>query len=82
MEKPQEELNPLDPDAPIQHYLSVSKNPAVVHLSDHELTELIKRVRTVATSPQTMTSVLQNESKRRRPMSAAQLKRKEILDSI
>jgi hypothetical protein len=74
--------NPLDPDAPILHLLSIMHNPSVKDMSDSQLNDLIKKLRTVATSPQTMTSVLQGEAKRRRPMTEAQRKRKELLDSL
>jgi hypothetical protein len=75
-------LNPLDPEAPIHHLLSVVHNPMVKDMSTEQLNALITRLRTVATSPQTMTSVLQNDSKRKRPMTEAQRKRKEMLESI
>jgi hypothetical protein len=77
-----QQINPLDPDAPIIHLLSIMHNPSVKDLSDSQLNDLIKKLRTVATSPQTMTSVLQGEAKRRRPMTEAQRRRKEILDSL
>jgi hypothetical protein len=57
-------------------------NPSVKDMSDSQLNDLIKKLRTVATSPQTMTSVLTGEAKRRRPMTEAQRRRKEILDSL
>jgi hypothetical protein len=75
-------INPLDPDAPILHLLSIMHNPDIKTMSDSQLTDLIKKLRTVATSPQTMTSVLTSEAKRRRPMTEAQRKRKEILDAL
>jgi hypothetical protein len=77
-----EQINPLDPDAPIIQLLSVMHNPSVKDMSDSQLNDLIKKLRTVATSPQTLTSVLQGEAKRRRPMTEAQRRRKEILDSL
>jgi hypothetical protein len=77
-----EVLNPLDPDAPIIQLLSVMHNPMVKDMSDSQLNDLIKKLRVMATSPQTMTSTLQGEAKRRRPMTEAQRKRKEILDSL
>lgn len=77
-----EPIDPLSPDAPIHHLLSVKENPMVLQMSDQQLTEMIKRLRTVATSPQTMSSVLQADAKRRRPMTEAQRKRKDLLDSL
>ena len=77
-----EVINPLDPDAPIHHLLSVKHNPMVKDMTTEQLNALITRLRTVATSPQTMSAVLAGESKRKRPMTEAQRKRKEMLDSL
>lgn len=77
-----EEFDPFSPDAPIDHYLSISKNPRVKDMTTEQLNQLITRLRAIATSPQTMTAVLQNDAKRRRPMTEAQRKRKELLDSL
>lgn len=76
------EFDPLSPDAPIHHYLSIKHNPRVLEMTTEQLNQLILRIRTIATSPQTMTAVLQNDAKRRRPMTEAQRKRKELLDSL
>lgn len=74
-------VNPLDPDAPIINLLSVRHNPMVKDMSNEQLTALITKLRTVATSPQTMSATIQRES-RKRPMTEAQRKRKELLDSL
>lgn len=76
------DIDPLDPEAPIHHLLSVKHNPNVLKMTTEELNALITRIRTVATSPQTMSSVLQGESKRKRPMTEAQRKRKDLLESL
>jgi hypothetical protein len=75
-------VNPLDPEAPMYHLLDVSRNPAVKDMTTEQLNALITKIRTNATSPQTMSATLQNESKRKRPMTEAQRKRKELLDTI
>lgn len=77
-----EVIDPLDPEAPIHHLLSIRHNPMVKDMTTEQLNALITRLRTVATSPQTMSSVLQSESKRKRPMTEAQRKRKELLDTL
>jgi hypothetical protein len=77
-----EVLNPLDPDAPIHHLLSIRENPMVKDMTTEQLQVLVQRMRTVAQSPQTMTSALQRESRKRKPLTAEQLRRKEILDSL
>lgn len=77
-----EEFDPFSPDAPIHHYLSIKHNPKVKDMTTEQLNQLITKIRTIATSPQTMTSVLQNDAKRRRPMTEAQRRRKEILDTL
>lgn len=78
---PPDVFNPLDPDAPIHQLLSVRANPMVKDMTTEQLNALITKLRTVATSPQTMTATLQRDSKRR-PMTEAQRKRKEMLDTI
>jgi uncharacterized protein YktB (UPF0637 family) len=77
-------MDPLAPDAPIYHLLSIRDNPMVKDMSTEQLQELVKRMRAVAQSPQTMTSALQRESKTRkaRPKTEAELKRQAILDSL
>jgi hypothetical protein len=77
-----EVLNPLDPDAPIYHLLSIKDNPLVKDMTTEQLQELVKRMRTLAQSPQTMTSSLQKESRTRKPMTEKQIKRKALLDSL
>jgi len=77
-----DQVNPLDPEAPIHHLLSVVHNPMVKDMTTEQLNALITRLRTVATSPQTMSATLQTESRKKRPMTEAQRKRKELIDSI
>jgi hypothetical protein len=76
--------DPLSPDAPIHHLLSVSKNPRIATMSNDELVKLVQKLRTLAASPQTMSAKIQSESKGRKskPLTAEQLRRKEILDSL
>lgn len=76
------DFDPFSPDAPIHHYLSIRHNPKLKDMSTEQLNQLITKLRTIATSPQTMTAVLQNDARRRRPMTEAQKKRKELLDSL
>lgn len=80
-ELPKEIVNLLDEDVPIYHLLDVHKNPAVKDMTTDQLNKLITRLRTVATSPQTLTATLQKES-RRRPKTEAQIKRQALLDSL
>lgn len=72
---------PLE-ETSIHHLLSISKNPMVKDMTTEQLNAYITRIRTVATSPQTMSSVLTSESRKKRPMTEAQRKRKELIDSI
>jgi hypothetical protein len=76
--------NPLAPDAPIHHLLSIRDNPMVKDMTTEQLQELVKRMRTMATSPQTMSAALNKESKTRkaRPLTPEQQRRKDILDSL
>jgi TPP-dependent 2-oxoacid decarboxylase len=75
-------INPLDPEAPIHHLLDVNRNPAVKDMTTEQLNALITKIRANATSPQTLTATLQNDAKRKRPVTEAQRKRREMLDSI
>ena len=77
-----ETVDPLAADAPIHHLLSLKHNPMTKDMTTEQLTELVKRCRTLAASPQTLTSALQKESGRKRPLSPEAAKRKAILDSI
>jgi hypothetical protein len=76
--------NPLAPDAPIHHLLSIRDNPMVKDMTTEQLQELVKRMRTLAQSSQTMSATLQKESRARKakPLTPEQLRRKELLDSI
>jgi hypothetical protein len=52
METEQPQIDPLAPDAPILHLLSLRENPNAATCSDDELRALVLRCRTLATSPQ------------------------------
>ena len=71
----------LAPDAPIYHLLSIRENPLVKDMSTEQLQELVKRMRTMAQSPQTLTSTLQRESKTRKskPLTEQEIRRRAIL---
>jgi hypothetical protein len=81
---PHPDDDPFASDAPIHHLLSISTNPRVKDLSDEDLIKLVQRIRTIATSPQTMSAKINSESRGRRskPLTPEQLRRKEILDSL
>lgn len=76
--------DPLAPDAPIYHLLSIKENPLVKDMTTEQLQTLVKRMRTMAQSPQTMTSALQRESKTRKskPLTAYEIKKRELLASL
>jgi hypothetical protein len=76
--------NPLSPDAPIYHLLSIRDNPMVKDMTTEQLQELVKRMRTLAQSSQTMSAALNKESRTRKakPLTPEQIRRKEILDSL
>lgn len=76
-------MNPFDPDAPIYHLLSIKDNPMIANATTEQLQEIVKRMRTIAQSPQTMSSNLQRESKRKKkPLTPEQIRYNELLDSI
>jgi hypothetical protein len=76
--------NPLSPDAPIHHLLSIRDNPMVKDMTTEQLQELVKRMRTLAQSSQTMSAALNKESRTRKakPLTPEQIRRQEILDSL
>ena len=76
--------DPLAPDAPIHHLLSIRENPLVKDMTMEQLQSLVKRMRTMAQSPQTLTSSLQRESKTRKskPLTEQEIKRREILANM
>jgi hypothetical protein len=77
-------FDPLAPDAPIHHLLSIKDNPIVKDMNVQQLQELVKRARSMAQSPQTLTSALQRESKTRKskPLTALEIKKRELLATI
>jgi hypothetical protein len=76
--------DPLAPDAPIYHLLSIRENPLVKDMTMEQLQELVKRMRTMSQSPQTLTSALQRESKTRKskPLTEYEIKRRAILADL
>ena len=55
-------FNPLSPDAPLVHLLSLRHNPLLAQMSQDQLTELVKKLRTHATSPPTLTAKLKADA--------------------
>lgn len=58
--------DPLAPDAPIYHLLSIKHNPLVKDMSVEQLQMLVKRMRTFATSAPTLSAKLGQESGKRK----------------
>jgi hypothetical protein len=79
-----EVIDPLAPDAPILHLLSLRENPNVATMSEDELRALVQRLRTVASSPQTLSAELAKDSNRVNPKqrNTAAAKRKAILADL
>jgi hypothetical protein len=77
-------IDPLASDAPILHLLSLRENPNVATMSEDELRALVQRLRTVATSPQSLSAELSKESScvNPRQRNTAAAKRKAVLDSL
>jgi hypothetical protein len=77
--------DPLAPDAPIHHLLSIRHNPLVKDMTTEELTALVQKLRTHATSPQSLSAKLKSDSDNvttRRPRNAAATKRKTLLENL
>lgn len=79
-----ENVDPLAPDAPILHLLSLRENPNVATMSEDELRALVQRLRTVATSPQTLSAELAKDSARVNPRqrNSVAAKRKALLADL
>lgn len=78
--------DPLAPDAPIHHLLSIRHNPLVANMTVEELTVLVRRCREYATSAPTLsaklaTDALNVDPKRRKTNSVA-AKKKSILEDL
>lgn len=77
--------DPLSPDAPIEHLLSIRHNPAIKDMSPDELRAVIQKLRTLASSAPSLSSKLQadsdnvNPKKRTNTISA---KRKAVLAEL
>jgi hypothetical protein len=79
-----EVIDPLAPDAPIHHLLSLKHNPRLKDMSREQLFDLVKKIRSLATSAPTMSSKLQSESSKRKPrvLTPEQKRRQELLESL
>jgi hypothetical protein len=78
--------DPLAPDAPIHHLLSIRHNPLVANMTTDELRELVQRLRTYATSAPSLSSKLAtdsaNVSPRTRKSNTKAAQRKAILADL
>jgi hypothetical protein len=76
--------DPLDPDAPLLHLLSIKHNPLVAEMTHDQLMELIKKLRTLATSPPTLSARLKSDGDRENPRSKTTLaaRRRALLDEL
>jgi hypothetical protein len=77
-----EQVDPLAPDAPLIHLLSIKHNPLVKDMTNEQLTELVKKLRTHALSAPSLSAKLQDESDRIKPRNNKSAKRKALLDSL
>lgn len=79
--------DPLAPDAPIHHLLSLRHNPRLKDMTTEELTALVARLRQTS-SPQALTAKLQTDSatigeaKKPRRENPEAAKRKAFLDEL
>lgn len=75
-------IDPLSPDAPLIHLLSIKHNPLVKDMSSDQLAELVKKLRTFAASAATLSAKLQTESDAIKPRNTKSAKRKALLNSL
>jgi hypothetical protein len=80
-----EPVNPLSPDAPIIHLLSLKHNPLLKSMSQEELIELVKKLRTHSTSAPTLSAKLKSDGEalgqKAKKVSLA-AKRRALLDEL
>jgi hypothetical protein len=76
--------DPLDPDAPLLHLLSIKHNPLVAEMNHDQLMELVKKLRTLATSPPTLSARLKSDGDKENPKSKVSIaaKRRALLDNL
>jgi hypothetical protein len=77
-----EPVDPLAPDAPLIHLLSIKHNPLVKDMSNEQLADLVKKLRTHAASAPTLSAKLQDESDKIKPRNTKSAKRKAMLDAL
>lgn len=78
-------FDPLSPDAPLEHLLSIRHNPLVKDMTPDELRSLIQRLRTLASSSPTLSSKIQTDSDNVNPKkrtNTAAAKRRAILADL
>lgn len=76
------QLDALAPDAPLIALLSIRKNPLLVNATQEELIEIVKKLRTHATTPATLTARLRADSDGIKPKNTISAKRKALLDTL
>lgn len=76
--------DPLAPDAPIHHLLSIRHNPLVKDMSTEQLQALVQRLRTYATSAPSLSSKLSSDSSNVNPRKRNSItaKRKALLEDL
>jgi hypothetical protein len=76
--------DPLAPDAPLIHHLSVRHNPLLITMSDEELTGLVLKLREPRKGPPKKAPKPKKEPKTKptKPSSEEDSRRQMILDSI
>lgn len=78
-------FDPLSPDAPLEHLLSIRHNPLIANATPDELRVIIQRLRTLASSSPTLSSKIQTDSDNVNPKkrtNTAAAKRRAILADL
>jgi len=74
-------IDPLSPDAPLHHLLSLQHNPMLADMTPEQLRARVQQLRQFATSPAALTSKLSAESEKIKPK-REKSKKQQLLDSI
>ena len=80
----QNQIDPLAPDAPLVHLLSLKHNPLLAEMSQDQLIELVKKLRSHAVSAPTLTAKLKTDGEALNPKKSQSVaaRRRALLEDL
>ena len=78
------QTDPLSPDAPLVHLLSLKHNPLLAEMNQDQLIELVKQLRSYAVSPPTLTAKLKADGEKLNPQKSQSVaaRRRALLENL